>query len=92
MKSKVALSVLVFGKPVLVHSKGNDRYRRTLGRVEVAGVDVNLQMVQDGFAWHYVAYSKEAALADAQAEAKAGKRGLWLDAAPVPPWEFRKLR
>jgi micrococcal nuclease len=91
-KAKAALSNLVFGKTVLVRSKGLDRYRRTLGRVEVDGVDVNLRMVRDGFAWHYVAYSKDAALATAQAEAKAGKRGLWIDAGPVPPWGFRKGR
>ena len=81
-----------FGKTVLVRSSGLDRYRRTLGRVEVDGVDVNLRMVRDGFAWHYVAYSKDAALATAQAEAKAGKRGLWIDAGPVPPWGFRRGR
>ena len=28
----------------------------------------------------------------AEAEAKAGKRGLWADPNPVPPWEFRKLK
>ena len=89
-KAKAALSNLVFGKTVLVHSKGLDRYRRTLGRVEVASVDVNLRMVQDGFAWHYVAYSREAALATAQAEAKAGKRGSWIDAAPVATVGFQE--
>ena len=26
------------------------------------------------------------------AKAKAGKRGLWIDAGPVPPWGFRKGR
>ena len=25
-----------------------------------------------------------------QEEARAAKRGLWLDTNPVPPWEFRK--
>lgn len=88
-KAKEALSALVFGKAAVVHTKGQDRYRRTLGRVEVARVDVNLQMVKDGFAWHFVKYSKDAALAKAQTDAKAGKRGLWVDAAPVAPWDFR---
>jgi endonuclease YncB( thermonuclease family) len=36
---------------VIVHPTGHDLYRRTLGRVEVAGNDVNLQMIRDGFAW-----------------------------------------
>jgi micrococcal nuclease len=89
--AKSALSALVFGKAVLVHVTGHDRYKRTLGRVEVAGVDVNLRMVMDGMAWHFVKYAaKDTALAKAQVEAKAAKRGLWADAEPVPPWEFRK--
>jgi endonuclease YncB( thermonuclease family) len=88
-KAKAALSALVFGKAVIVHPTGQDLYRRKLGRVVVEGNDVNLQMVRDGFAWHYAKFSKDAALARAQAEAKAAKRGLWIDAAPVPPWEFR---
>lgn len=26
----------------------------------------------------------------AEQEARAGRRGLWGDAVPVPPWEFRR--
>ena len=26
---------------------------------------------------------------DAENEARAGRRGLWADADPVPPWDFR---
>ena len=89
-KAKARLAALVFGKPVVIHATGKDRYQRTLGRVIVNGKDINLQMVKDGFAWHYAAYSKDAALRKAQTEAQAAKRGLWSDASPVPPWEFRK--
>jgi micrococcal nuclease len=89
-KAKAALSNLVFGKQVIVHSQGNDRYKRILGRVIVGEVDVNLKMVEDGFAWHYTAYSKEPALATAQTEARTAKRGLWIDVAPIPTWDFRK--
>jgi hypothetical protein len=52
---------------------------------------INLQMGRDGFAWLYTAFSKDAALRTMpQTEARAAKRGLWIDPAPVPPWEFRK--
>jgi micrococcal nuclease len=90
-QAKAALSAHVFGKEAVVHVTGHDRYKRTLGRVEVAGKDIILQMVKDGMAWHYVKYAaKDAALAKAQVEAKTAKRGLWADPAPVAPWEFRK--
>ena len=43
----------------------------------------------DGLAWHYVRYSKDARLAAAERDARAARRGLWADKAPVPPWEWR---
>ncbi|MES2922121.1 MAG: thermonuclease family protein [Verrucomicrobiota bacterium] len=55
----------------------------------MAGNDVNLQMVRDGFAWHFKKFSKDPALAKAEAAAKSAKLGLWIDPAPVPPWDFR---
>ena len=62
-----------------------DTYGRTLGKVRQGSLDVNLQMVKDGLAWHYKKYSKSAGLSGAEAEAKAGKKGLWVDPSPVPP-------
>jgi endonuclease YncB( thermonuclease family) len=47
-------------------------------------------MVQDGMAWQYKRCSKEAALAEAESEARKERRGLWVDDKPIPPWEWRK--
>ena len=47
-------------------------------------------MVQEGWAWHYVQYSKDALLAKAEKEAREAKRGLWAGPNPIPPWEYRK--
>ena len=91
-KSKARLGELVAGKDVVVEWKENDTYGRTLGKVRQGPLDVNLQMIKDGMAWHYRRYSKSAELSMAEAEAKAGKKGLWADPNPVPPWEFRKLK
>ena len=42
-------------------------------------------------AWHSVKYARaDLALADSDKEARAARRGLWVDPAPVAPWEFRK--
>ncbi len=90
-KSKARLGDLVAGKDVVVEWKEKDTYGRTLGKVVQGGLDVNLQMVKEGLAWHYRKYSKSVELARAEAEAKAAKKGLWADQNPVPPWEFRKL-
>jgi len=88
-QSKEALSGLVFGKTVILRVTGKDRYKRTLAVVMVEGLNVNLEMVRRGMAWRYEKYSKDAALLAAQNEAKEAGRGLWADASPVPPWEWR---
>ena len=90
-KSKARLGELVAGKDVVVDWTEKDTYGRTLGKVVQGGVDINLQMVKEGLAWHYRKYSKSVELARAEAEAKAGKKGLWADPNPVPPWDFRSL-
>jgi endonuclease YncB( thermonuclease family) len=61
-----------------------------LGEVKLGNRDINLEMVQDGMAWHYVQYSKSKELAAAEEAARKAKKGLWVDKEPVPPWEFRK--
>lgn len=53
-------------------------------------LNVNLQMVKDGMAWHYAYYDNTPSYAEAEKEARAKKLGLWQDPNPVPPYEFRK--
>ena len=56
----------------------------------------NLQQVSRGFAWHFKKYEREQSANDrqlydfAQSEAKGARRGLWQDAEPVAPWDWRK--
>ena len=72
-----------------------DRYGRTIGKVTADGVDCGLRQVELGMAWHYKAYAKDQSREDresyagAEERAKAERRGLWSDADPVPPWEYR---
>lgn len=97
-RSKDSLSAMVFDKTVTVETDKKDRYGRDVGKVQVKGVDANLVQVQRGFAWHYKAYEREQSANDrklydfAEHEAREAKRGLWVDPAPVPPWEFRKTK
>lgn len=83
------LAELTKGKAVAVIAGKPDKYGRTVARIEVEGQDVNKAMVAEGLAWHYVRYSTDATLAEAEREARAARRGLWRDPAPVPPWEWR---
>ena len=89
-KSKELMSEKVGGEEVVVQWKEKDRYGRILGEVMVGKRHINLEMVQDGMAWHYTTYSKSKELAKAEDEARKAKKGLWADKEPVPPWEYRK--
>ena len=89
-KSKERMSEKVGGEEVVVQWKEKDRYGRILGEVMVGKRHINLEMVQDGMAWHYTTYSKSKDLAKAEDEARKAKKGLWADKEPVPPWEYRK--
>jgi endonuclease YncB( thermonuclease family) len=97
-QSKSNLSDLIFGKTVTIEYFKQDRYGRTIGKILVDGVDANLQQVKAGLAWHYKKYAKEQSMQDratyarAEDQARAERRGLWRDAEPAPPWEWRKSR
>jgi hypothetical protein len=46
--------------------------------------------VKNGFALQYKQYSQSAELARLEQQARESKLGLWLDASPTPPWEYRR--
>ena len=95
-RSKQSLSDLVFDRQVQVEYTKQDKYGRTVGKIMVNGVDANLGQIKAGMAWHYKQYQKEqspadrAAYANAESKALTDKRGLWQDAAPTPPWDWRR--
>jgi micrococcal nuclease len=88
-KSKEALADLVFGKEVRVITHGNDRYGRTIGDVFVGQTNVNEKLVEEGWAWNFLKYSKSQRLADLEKEARAAKKGLWAGTTPIAPWDYR---
>lgn len=58
-RSKESLSELAFSKSVTVETDKLDRYGREVGKILVGGMDVNLEQIQRGMAWHYKAYQRE---------------------------------
>jgi len=55
-----------------------------------------LAQIRAGLAWHYKKYEDEQSIADrvkysdAEREARMARRGLWRDANPMSPWDYRK--
>ena len=56
-KAGQALAKKVFGKEVQIDDLGKGRYGRTLGIVRLGKRSVNLELVQDGWAWWYRKYA-----------------------------------
>lgn len=81
--------LLAAGRVRLV-STGGDRYQRTIGILYTPdGENVNLAMLEAGYAWHYKKYSNDLAYAHAELRARENLRGLWQQPRPTPPWEYR---
>jgi endonuclease YncB( thermonuclease family) len=93
--SKQNLSALIYKKTVKIEWHKKDRYGRTIGKVFLGSHDVSLIQVRAGMAWHYKQYEREQSKKDreeyAQAEVNARNAhiGLWRDAMPIPPWNYR---
>jgi micrococcal nuclease len=91
-RSKQSLSALCYDKQAQLRIVDMDRYGRAVARVTCDGTDANASQVKAGMAHVYPKYAKDPALFALQDEARAAKRGLWADPAPIPPWEFRKKK
>lgn len=95
-RSKQHLADLVYKKQVKVEYSKRDRYGRTLGKILVGGIDANLAQIRAGMAWHYKQYQRDQSFEDrqlyseAEDTARSFRRGLWADATPTPPWDWRK--
>lgn len=97
-KSKESLSKLVYNKTIKVHWFKKDRFGRTVGKVMLGDIDICLEQVRRGMAWHFKDYQDEQSVKDrdlydrAEVEARELRMGLWQDAAPIEPAVFRQKK
>lgn len=95
-RAKIALTNNVGGKTVEIEYNKRDKLQRIVGKVTYMGYDINLRQIELGMAWHYEQEELEQNVEDrskyAQAEyiSQREKVGLWSQAEPQAPWEFRK--
>ncbi len=97
-RSKEKLSSLAYDQVVSIEWDKKDRYGRIVGKILVNGRDINIEQIRSGMAWWYEKYRKEQSASDqrmyaqAEQEARAQRVGLWRDADPVPPWDWRRAK
>jgi len=109
-KSTKSLSWLIHNKGVTAEYSKYDRYGRILGKIMVGSkgdkfcliiecareIDVGLEQIKAGMAWHYKRYQNEQSREDinfyssAEKSAKQNQLGLWSDKSPIPPWKWRR--
>ena len=108
--STQGLNKLVSGRIVTIEYEKRDRYKRIIGKVLVdppgdvfcmaldcvKKIDVGLEQIKKGLAWHYKYYQMEQSEEDrtlyseAESEARAKQIGLWKDEEPMAPWDWRR--
>ncbi|QEM66937.1 thermonuclease family protein [Geobacter sp. FeAm09] len=90
--SRRTLMYKIMGRQVSVEVMDVDQYHRTVAVIRHAGRDVNRDMVAEGMAWAYRQYLQGPYASEyigVEELARARHKGLWRDANPQPPWEFR---
>lgn len=90
--AKNYLATAVHNKNVRVEVQSKDRYQRTVGIIWHNNTNINLNLIQQGLAWHYTDFDKSQSFANAQEKAKTAKINIWSKKKPVAPWEFRKSK
>ena len=94
--SNVARQFLVdhcAGRIISVEVKNKDRYGRTVGIVyNDQKVNLNLELLKAGLAWHYTTYDKTIEFSEAEKTARENKLGLWIQPNATAPWKFRQQK
>jgi micrococcal nuclease len=91
-KARQFTSNYIFGKTINVEVKNTDRYGRKIGLALLPhGAILNEDLLAAGLAWHYKEYDNTQKYARLENHARKQKAGLWPGAAPIAPWEFRRV-
>jgi micrococcal nuclease len=91
--AKRTLMYKIMGRQVSAEIVDIDQYKRAVAVIRYAGRDINREMVAEGMAWAYRHYLEGAYASEyigAENRARSRRAGLWRDANPLPPWEFRQ--
>jgi endonuclease YncB( thermonuclease family) len=88
-QATAALRQQVQGRPATLRTHGQDDYRRTLGTVTVAGVNLNAALVAQGHAWAWRDAHGRSPYLRREASARATGLGLHAQSGAEAPWDFR---
>lgn len=87
--ARAALAAKVAGGGVQVRGTAHDQHGRLLGTLWIDGRNLNRELVAEGLAWVFGGFAPDEDLLATEAEARRLRRGLWADAHPIPPADWR---
>ena len=82
----------IMGRQVSAEIVDIDQHQRAVAVIRYAGRDINREMVFEGQAWAYRQYLQGVYASEyigGENRARSRRAGLWRDANPQPPWDFR---
>lgn len=100
-RSRRNLRQLLDGEELRIRVATTDRFGRAVGEVYVVrpggkATDAGLAQVSAGLAWYFRRYARDLPAelreryAQAESRAREARAGLWHDARPEAPWDFRR--
>lgn len=95
IEARDALRLLVLDRQVSYTVSDTDRYGRKVVSLKVKGLDVEAELLKQGWAWVYRDYCKDTVCKEyrkLEDNARLKKAGLWSNPYPTAPWEWRKTR
>jgi len=92
-KSRKFLVDMIDGKEVKYRIyEPEDRYGRVVAEIILNDtINVNQEMVRNGYAWHFKRYSSSYKYGKLERAARQAGIGLWANGDAVAPWEYRNL-
>lgn len=92
-EAKKYITHLTGWRRVLVMPDYVDSYGRTVASIMIGDQVLNKELVEAGYAWVYPRYCRKEVCKswkELEDSARAGKKGLWCDPKPVPPWIWKR--
>ena len=87
--ARQALAGMAMDRRVQVTVKRHDDYGRGLARIRLDGQDLGARLVREGHAWSYRYRRNPGPYVAEEKEARTQRRGLFSQAAPEKPRQFR---
>jgi micrococcal nuclease len=92
-ESRKALEGKIMGKQIRLDIIDIDQYKRMVGMIWIGTRNINLKMVNEGYAEAYLEYLKEpyrAKFIQAEKDARSARRGIWSLLGYEKPSDFRE--